>query len=79
KSHAVAYASISYQTAWLKARYPAAWYAACLEFEDNAEKRQRIIQDAERNGLRVLKAEIGKSEASHWKPGSEEGKPSILM
>lgn len=79
KSHAVAYASISYQTAWLKAHYPAEWFAACLEFESDAEKRQRIIQDAERSDIPVLRPALGQSDASHWKTVDQNGKRAILM
>jgi DNA polymerase III subunit alpha len=39
KSHSAAYALVSYQTAWLKAHYPAAFMAAVLSADmDNTDK-----------------------------------------
>jgi DNA polymerase-3 subunit alpha len=66
KSHAVAYATISYQTAWLKANYPGPWFAACLAFEDDAIARRKIIQDAERFGITVRRPTLGESHATDW-------------
>ncbi|VVM23082.1 DNA polymerase III alpha subunit (EC, partial [uncultured Gammaproteobacteria bacterium] len=35
KSHSVAYAYVSYQTAWLKVHYPAAFMAFCAFRDDD--------------------------------------------
>ncbi|HKX55257.1 MAG TPA: DNA polymerase III subunit alpha, partial [Xanthomonadales bacterium] len=46
KSHSAAYALLSYQTAWLKAHYPAAFMAAVLSADlHNTDKLDEIIHD----------------------------------
>lgn len=59
-SHAASYARITLITAWLKANYPLEFATACLicEGEDNG-KRVKYIQDAIRNGIKVLPPQIG--------------------
>jgi len=55
KSHSAAYALISYQTAWLKAHYPAAFMAAVLSSDmDNTDKVVGFIEDCKQNNLTVL-------------------------
>src|SRR5690606_24218235 len=45
KSHSAAYALVSYQTAWLKAYYPAAFMAAVLSADmDNTDKVVNLIE-----------------------------------
>ncbi len=47
KSHAAAYALIAYQTAYLKANYPVAFYAASMSLDyQNTDKLQVFVQDA---------------------------------
>jgi DNA polymerase-3 subunit alpha len=47
KSHSAAYALIAYQTAWLKAHYPAAFMAAVLSSDmDNTDKVDEFIPNA---------------------------------
>ncbi|MCG2633775.1 MAG: OB-fold nucleic acid binding domain-containing protein, partial [Gammaproteobacteria bacterium] len=49
KSHSVAYALLSYQTAWLKAHYPAAFLAAALSCDmDNTDRVVLLIDEARR-------------------------------
>ncbi len=46
KSHSAAYALVSYQTAWLKAHYPAAFMAAVLSADmDNTDKVVGLIDE----------------------------------
>jgi DNA polymerase-3 subunit alpha len=46
KSHSAAYALVSYQTAWLKAHYPAAFMAAVLSADmDNTDKVVTLIDE----------------------------------
>ena len=46
KSHSAAYALVSYQTAWLKAHYPAAFMAAVLSADmDNTDKIVTLIDE----------------------------------
>jgi DNA polymerase-3 subunit alpha len=44
KSHAVSYARISYETAWLKAHYPAEFLAASLSMRMDTQKREVMLQ-----------------------------------
>ena len=62
KSHAVAYAYIAYQTAYLKKYYPTAFYAACLSGElINTDKIMIYIEDAKQHGIKVLPPDINES------------------
>ncbi|WP_439106003.1 DNA polymerase III subunit alpha [Congregibacter sp.] len=54
KSHSAAYALVSYQTAWLKSHYPAAFMAAVMSSElDNTDKIVVFIEECRRMGLTV--------------------------
>lgn len=54
KSHSAAYALIAYQTAWLKAHYPAAFMAAVLSSDmDNTDKVVTLIDECRSMGLEV--------------------------
>jgi DNA polymerase-3 subunit alpha len=64
KSHAAAYALVSYQTAWLKAHHPAEFMAAVLSSDmDNTDKVVTFLGEARALGLEVLPPEIN---ASGW-------------
>ncbi|MGR3984559.1 MAG: DNA polymerase III subunit alpha [Gammaproteobacteria bacterium] len=59
KSHAAAYALLAYQTAWLKAHYPAAYMAAALSGEINSTDRVvPLLHDCAKLGLKVLPPDI---------------------
>ena len=63
KSHAAAYAVLAYQTAYLKAHYPAEFMAATLSADmDNTDKVQLLVDDAVANGIAVLPPDIHASE-----------------
>lgn len=62
RSHAIAYALIGYQCAWLKFHYPVAWYTALLnERRDEQTKLQETIAEVRRQGIAFLRADIYKS------------------
>ncbi|MGZ0017946.1 DNA polymerase III subunit alpha [Nitrosomonas sp. wSCUT-2] len=62
KSHAAAYALIAFQTAYLKAHYPAAFMAACLSADmDDTDKVQIFVEDSIANGLKILPPDINQS------------------
>lgn len=62
KSHAVAYAVIAYQTAFLKYYYPAAFFASLLSTElSNTDKVTQYISDAKRYKIEVLPPDINES------------------
>ena len=63
KSHSAAYALLSYQTAWLKAHYPAAFMAAVLSSDmDKTDKVVVFIEECRRMGLRLTPPAINVSE-----------------
>jgi DNA polymerase III subunit alpha len=62
KSHSAAYALLSYQTAWLKAHYPAAYMAAVLSSDmDKTEKVVTLIDECAGMGLKVLPPDVNES------------------
>ncbi len=64
KSHAAAYALVSYQTAWLKANHPVAFLAACMNLAvSNTDKIAALRQEAQRMGIAVLPPDINRSDA----------------
>ncbi|WP_375381999.1 DNA polymerase III subunit alpha [uncultured Sphingomonas sp.] len=65
KSHAAAYALLTYQTAWLKAHHPHEFYAASMCFDmDQTDKLGLFVEDARRLGVTVLGPCINASEAT---------------
>ena len=64
KSHAAAYAYIAYQTAWLKANYPAEFLAASMSLDRaNTDKLAIFLKEARRTDVEVLPPHINHSEA----------------
>jgi DNA polymerase III subunit alpha len=62
KSHSAAYALLSYQTAWLKAHYPAAYMAAVLSSDmDKTDKVVTLIDECTGMGLKVLPPDVNAS------------------
>jgi DNA polymerase-3 subunit alpha len=62
KSHSAAYALIAYQTAWLKAHYPAAFMAAVLSSDmDNTDKIDESIHECRQLALEVQPPDINRS------------------
>jgi DNA polymerase-3 subunit alpha len=71
KSHSAAYALIAYQTAYLKAHYPAAFMAATLSAEmHDSDKIRLFYDDCIANGLAILPPDINLS-AYRFAPVSE--------
>ena len=59
KSHSAAYALVSYQTAFLKTRYPAEFMAAVLSSDmDNTDKVVPLIEECRRMGLTVRPPDV---------------------
>jgi DNA polymerase-3 subunit alpha len=62
KSHSAAYALLSYQTAWLKAHYPAAFMAAALSSDmDKTDKVVLLIDECAGMNLSVLAPDVNES------------------
>ena len=63
KSHAAAYALVSYQTAWLKAHYPAEFMAATISSDmDNTDKVVTFLDESRAIGLKILPPDANASE-----------------
>ena len=63
KSHAAAYALVAYQTAFMKAYYPAAFMAANMSaMMDDTDKVHALWQDALANGLVLLPPDVNESD-----------------
>ncbi|MBV8802019.1 MAG: DNA polymerase III subunit alpha [Gammaproteobacteria bacterium] len=63
KSHSASYALIAYQTAWIKAHYPAEFMAAVLSADmDNTDKVVHFIEECKALGLHVIPPNINQSE-----------------
>lgn len=59
KSHAAAYAYVSYQTAWLKANAPVEFFAASMSLDiSNTDKLAVFYQDAKRFGVKVRSPDV---------------------
>jgi DNA polymerase III subunit alpha len=62
KSHSAAYALLAYQTAYLKAHYPAAFMAAVLSADmDHTDKVVTLIKECTDMGLTVLPPDVNAS------------------
>ncbi|MCL4426025.1 MAG: DNA polymerase III subunit alpha [Firmicutes bacterium] len=65
KNHSAAYGLLSYQTAYMKANYPAPFLAALLtSVMGNQDKVAEYIGEARRMGLQILPPHINESQAS---------------
>ncbi|HYN02878.1 MAG TPA: DNA polymerase III subunit alpha [Vicinamibacteria bacterium] len=63
KSHSAAYAWLAYQTAYLKANYPAYFVAALLTSERaNTDKMVHYIGECREMGIRVLPPDVNESD-----------------
>ena len=62
KSHSVAYALLAYQTAWLKAHYPAEFMASVLSADmDNTDKVVNLIDECRTMGLEIMPPNLNSS------------------
>ncbi len=55
KAHAVAFAVPTYQSAWLKAHHPAAFYAGLLTHDPGMYPKRLLLADARRRGCRCCR------------------------
>ncbi|HET9310505.1 MAG TPA: DNA polymerase III subunit alpha [Actinomycetota bacterium] len=76
KAHAAAFAVPTYQSAWLKAHYPAHLYAGLLTHDPGMYPRRTILDDARRHGIAILPLDVNASEPEYVVepvPGGEGG------
>ena len=78
KSHAAAYALISYQTAYLKANYPVQFMAALMALDaGNIEKLAVFKQDCSTQKIKVLAPDINHSQATFSVEKQKNGELAI--
>ncbi|MFE5818355.1 DNA polymerase III subunit alpha [Streptomyces sp. NPDC056479] len=76
KAHAVAFAVPTYQSAWLKAHHPAAFYAGLLTHDPGMYPKRLLLADARRRGVPILPLDVNGSGVAHRiELVSESGKP----
>ena len=64
KAHAAAYAVLTHQTAYLKAHYPAEFYAATMTVEWREQDRlDRYMKDAAERGIQMMPPSVNESGA----------------
>jgi DNA polymerase-3 subunit alpha len=62
KSHAAGYSIVAYQTAYLKAHYPAEFMAASLSSEiRNSDRIMILLDESKRLGIQILPPDVNKS------------------
>ena len=63
KAHAASYAMLTFQTAWLKAHYPAQFMAAVLSADmQNIDKVVTLVEEVRRMEIKVLPPDVNASE-----------------
>jgi len=78
KAHSFSYALIAYQTAYLKANYPAEYITAFLvTHTDQLEKVATAVAECRRLGIEVLPPDINRSQVSFCIESDGEGKAAI--
>lgn len=65
KSHATAYAILSYWTGWLKCHYPAEFLMAAMNEADTDEAVRGLMRETKHFGVPVLPPDINRSEADY--------------
>ena len=64
KSHSTCYAFVAYQTAYLKAHYPAEYMAAVLNNQNSIDKIAFFMDECRRMGVPVLGPDVNESDIS---------------
>jgi error-prone DNA polymerase len=66
RAHAAAFAKITYDTAWLKLRYPTHYYAGVLNNQPMGFYSPAVVVgDAKRHGVKVLSVDVNESAWDH--------------
>lgn len=84
KAHAVCYAIVAYQTAYLKANYPVEYMAALLSvYHDKEDRVVAFIEECRRHGIQVMPPDVNRPcsdftiEYDHEVPGIRFGMEAI--
>ena len=79
KAHAVAFAVPTYQSAWLKAHHPAAFYAGLLTHDPGMYPKRLLLADARRRGVPILPLDVNRSAVAYKIELESDGKWGIRL
>lgn len=79
KAHAAAFAVPTYQSAWLKTHYPAAFFAGVLTHDPGMYPKRLILDDARHFGVPVLGLDINRSRCEYIVEPDDGGKLGIRV
>ncbi|WP_347350023.1 DNA polymerase III subunit alpha [Intrasporangium sp.] len=79
KAHAAAFALPTYQSAWLKAHHPAAFFAGVLTHDPGMYPKRLILDDARAFGVAVLALDVNVSTGSYRYEVGSDGRPGIRL
>ena len=79
KAHAAAFAVPTYQSAWLKAHHPAAFFAGVLTHDPGMYPKRLILDDARNFGVPILGLDINRSRAGYAVEPDEQGVPGVRI
>ncbi len=65
KAHAAAFALPTYQSAWLKAHWPAHFLAGVLTHDPGMYPKRLILEDARQCGIAILGLDVNASEKTY--------------
>src|SRR5699024_3330788 len=75
KAHGAAFAIPTFESAWLKTHYPAAFMAAVLEHDPGMYPQRLMVAEARRIGIEILPVDVNKSTTEmhlEWVPKTQE-------
>ena len=73
KAHAAAFAVPTYQSAWLKAHYPAHFLAGILTHDPGMYPRRLLLEDARQHGIPILPLDVNLSEPEYVAEETADG------
>ena len=79
KAHAAAFAVPTYESAWLKAHYPAAFYAGVLTHDPGMYPKRLILDDARNFAVPILPPDVRHSDGVHRIEACEGGSLGIRL
>ncbi|MFE4635345.1 DNA polymerase III subunit alpha [Streptomyces sp. NPDC056773] len=79
RSHGVAFALPTLQSAWLKAHYAAPFYAGLLEHDPGMYPKRLVLADARRRGVPILPLDVQHSAARYRTERLEDGRLGLRM
>jgi len=77
RSHAVAYAMISYYCAWLKADYPLEFAAGTLTMSKDVEEQIKLLRELDKEGVDYVPVDEN-NRTEEWTIGNEDGRPILI-